>query len=148
MMNSKPLVVGLVVVVVLLIVLGARAFHREYAVPGDGLIDVKAADTGHGTFLITGSLRGSGGKITKTTLSREGTMIMVRVYAAPIQPDDRPEDCVGAFSVAIPKGGGIDTIAVGEDPGWLTLGRIASVPLRIPRRRNSSAMRIVWRAST
>ncbi|HJQ36229.1 MAG TPA: hypothetical protein VKB93_03730 [Thermoanaerobaculia bacterium] len=117
-MNSKLLAVGLIVVVVLLIVLGERAFHREYAVPGDGLIDVKALETRHGTFLITGSLRGSGGKITKTTVSRDGPTVMLRVYAAPIQPDDRPEDCVGAFSVTLPKDGGIDTIAVGEDPDW------------------------------
>jgi hypothetical protein len=129
------------------IVICAVSFKREYVVPSDGLLAVRARERGT-QVIVTGALKSSGAKITKTTLTRHRGDVLVRVYAAGIGPTDKPQDCVGTFSVAIPRTSDVHVISVGESAGWMTVGEIFQfLPVRLPRLRNEpSAVTVVWAA--
>lgn len=133
-----------VVITALVSVIVAVGFSREYAVTAPGLLDLKAAANDR-EIVVTGILLGSGGRITRTTTTRYGDVLLVRVYATAIEEDASPAIVRGTFAAVIPRDPRITSIVVGERSDTITIGRLYGLPIRIPRLpRRESAGSMVW----
>jgi hypothetical protein len=121
-----------------------RSFEREYVMVSDGLVGVTAVRRSN-SVVVSGAIRASSAKVTRTTVARYGEMCLIRVYAAAIEPQDDPKATKGTFRVVVPLGPNVKAITVGDAPRSITIGRAFGFPVRVPRlTRTTSPDRVVW----
>ena len=90
----------IVLVMLAVVVVATVGFRREYVLPADGLVDVQAT-TSDGDVVVSGAIRASGGRITKTTVRRYGDELVVRVFATAIRSGEMPRETPGTFRIVL-----------------------------------------------
>jgi hypothetical protein len=129
-----------VALVMLMMIIG---FRRAYVMPAASLL-TRATNAGD-KVMVSGSLIHSGGYITKTTTSRYGSRLLVRVYAADLPSDADMRKLRGTFSVVVEPREDIQSIAIGERPHWLTIGTIFGIAVRIPTfDHEADSEEVIW----
>lgn len=119
-------------------------FEREYVMRSGDLLNLHATPR-HDGIVITGSLLASGAKIARLTRTCHGSVVLLRVYAAPIEEKDDPRVVRRSFAALIPRDPNLMEIMVGDDSRWLTFGRVHGIPIRVFRpHREDSVSEVVW----
>jgi hypothetical protein len=120
-------------------------FRRAYVIPSNGLGGVSSQCTGE-SVRIRGSLVARGAKLVRTTLSRDGRAVLLRIYADAIRDEDDPRRRLGSFSVQVPLTSEVNAVEIGDSPRFLTIGVLCGIPVRLPRLHEEPGMkRVLWR---
>lgn len=121
----------------------AGGFHREYVLPADGLVGVRAEQRGN-TLLVTGSIFASGARVKKVTTTSSDGDVLIRVYVDRVTPES-VGDATGKFQLSLPLHPDTRSVRIGENSRFITVGRLVGVPLRVPRIPSTPVTdRVLW----